>query len=904
MHRISSLAIAASLALFGTAAAGDRAVTLGGEAALSDALADRLPAGVERVGTGISSTPATQTWTTDEGTTLAWSDLLKDGSVKDSRAAQRLRKEYRADLLALAWVTKDEVKEFKAYGLKKRILEIQVRLVAAETGRVLFRKTLKHTSKFASDEDRSDALAEVFSKWSPTKAKAQFAKALDGFQPGAATGTVKLVVRPLTQAEYFQHRGRYLGLALLAGGKGKVWDEYDRTSKAMTIRVAKASSFDTYYRNLYHAVLVEEGFVAETFDLRSAEDGTTIELLRLPASTRRLVVFGLTPAQFHDKLAVYQSAVAAMDGTGEVKAQFIAGTTRRDPRLVVSFTYRGDLTAFEATLWASLKKGAQVPNRELVSIAGSAIVYRAGVGATEPRPLEVHFRNVGIELNKRIGGAIQSLVQGIGGDALTKTYDPARLRLTYRLNSPLSALDAEAKLWKAIQAAKPLADLAPDASRGRTVGFVYLEPKVAPPPRRMVIELQELSPQGVEDAGRVFVELLKSIPGVADLKHTYDEGTGVLKITFGFSGDTLYPVDSAIWTHARKLNGLKALALSSITADRAEYFLSGGRGASKRDPGLVVVLKTVGPQAQKFVATGFTALLDSLPGVRAVRAHYTARLRTATFQFAYTEDAAGFPMILDKALAAAASFKHVARGPSLGNRFEYFYYDHELTEPQVPSGSPAPTEVPTASAGGLAGLVESLDASVVIVFFKDGASSGHGTGFFVSKRGYVLTNAHVVPGGALSVQTYDGRRYGAQLVKKDNDLDLALLKLKHPRQDWPAVPIGDSGALKRGQPLLVIGTPLREEYDHSVATGILAGRDRHRGLIQITIPTYPGNSGSPLFDYQGNAVGVVVSVAMARKKQLVVEGNTVRETEANEAVENIGFAIPIQFAKPLLSLAE
>ena len=192
----------------------------------------------------------------------------------------------------------------------------------------------------------------------------------------------------------------------------------------------------------------------------------------------------------------------------------------------------------------------------------------------------------------------------------------------------------------------------------------------------------------------------------------------------------------------------------------------------------------------------------------------------------------------------------------------------------------------------------------MVTIVAKSAESGisHGSGFFVSQEGYILTAAHVVVGRSLVVKTYDGRFYEAQHIKTDRELDLALIKAISSTEKFTEVGIGDSSAVEKGDRILVIGTPISGEYEYTSVTGIISGIDRHRGLLQLSIPTYQGHSGSPVFDIQGRAIGVIIMVPMAMKAQLVAKESKPVLQETIQAAENIGLAVPINYAKGLLQM--
>lgn len=134
-----------------------------------------------------------------------------------------------------------------------------------------------------------------------------------------------------------------------------------------------------------------------------------------------------------------------------------------------------------------------------------------------------------------------------------------------------------------------------------------------------------------------------------------------------------------------------------------------------------------------------------------------------------------------------------------------------------------------------------------------------GSGFILSADGYILTNAHVIDHAAeVVVRLSDGRQLTARVVGSDRRSDLALLKIK--AHGLPAVKIADVGKLRVGQWVLAIGSPFG--FDSSVTSGIISAINRtldteqYVPFIQTDAAINPGNSGGPLFNMQGQVVGV------------------------------------------------
>lgn len=136
-----------------------------------------------------------------------------------------------------------------------------------------------------------------------------------------------------------------------------------------------------------------------------------------------------------------------------------------------------------------------------------------------------------------------------------------------------------------------------------------------------------------------------------------------------------------------------------------------------------------------------------------------------------------------------------------------------------------------------------------------------GSGFIISPDGYVLTNNHVVDGAdQVTVRLSDRRELDAKVVGTDAQYDIALLKLS--ASDLPVVSLGDSKKVKAGQWVVAIGSPFG--FDHSVTAGIISAVGRNFGgadqryvpFIQTDVPINRGNSGGPLFNLDGQVVGI------------------------------------------------
>ena len=167
-------------------------------------------------------------------------------------------------------------------------------------------------------------------------------------------------------------------------------------------------------------------------------------------------------------------------------------------------------------------------------------------------------------------------------------------------------------------------------------------------------------------------------------------------------------------------------------------------------------------------------------------------------------------------------------------------------------------------------MEQSMKASVTIK-----AADGHGSGFLVSNDGYILTNLHVVAGTEdLIVITNDSKSYSAKMIRKNENKDLALIKVDNAFEY--SFNISDQKNYKIGEDIFAIGTPNSIQLGQTLSKGIISGEriSEEEKFIQTDASVNSGNSGGPLINKNGELLGVVNS------KLLGI------------GVEGIGFAIP------------
>ncbi|WP_296660771.1 trypsin-like peptidase domain-containing protein [Paraburkholderia sp.] len=165
-----------------------------------------------------------------------------------------------------------------------------------------------------------------------------------------------------------------------------------------------------------------------------------------------------------------------------------------------------------------------------------------------------------------------------------------------------------------------------------------------------------------------------------------------------------------------------------------------------------------------------------------------------------------------------------------------------------------------------AGIVATYGPAVVHVEAKsegDDSGEGHsgalGTGFIVSPDGYILTNNHVVENAdQVTIKLTDGRKFGARVIGTDKAGDVAVLKIDG--SGFPTVKIGNPTNSRVGDWVVAIGSPYG--LDNTVTSGIISAKSRTLSddspthFIQTDVPVNPGNSGGPLFNLNGEVIGI------------------------------------------------
>jgi len=252
------------------------------------------------------------------------------------------------------------------------------------------------------------------------------------------------------------------------------------------------------------------------------------------------------------------------------------------------------------------------------------------------------------------------------------------------------------------------------------------------------------------------------------------------------------------------------------------------------------------------------AAVQSTPAIPAAQGRYAGGLP----DFASLADHYG-PAVVN--VAVVGKRQTVADVPGVSPNDPFFEFFRRFGQQQMPRNAPPP--------------------------------QGEGSGFIVSGDGYILTNAHVVADAdEVTVKTTDRREYPAKVVGVDEATDVAVLKIE--AKNLPTVQLGDPSKLRPGEWVVAIGSPFG--FENSVTAGIVSATSRampggnYTPFIQTDVAVNPGNSGGPLFNLNGEVVGInsqiysrtggymgvsfaiPIDVASGVKDQLIKSGHVTR----------------------------
>jgi len=203
---------------------------------------------------------------------------------------------------------------------------------------------------------------------------------------------------------------------------------------------------------------------------------------------------------------------------------------------------------------------------------------------------------------------------------------------------------------------------------------------------------------------------------------------------------------------------------------------------------------------------------------------------------------------------------------------------------------------PVAQQETLVSLYEHVNPGTVAIFTE----SGQGSGFVYDKAGHIITNFHVIEGASnVEVRFTSGYMAYGTVIGTDLDSDIAVVKVDAPAEELTPLPLGDSDSLKVGQTVIAIGNPFGLESTMTVGIISALGRtldSEHASpdgavfsagdIIQTDAAINPGNSGGPLFNLNGEVIGINRAI------------RTTNFTDTGEPINSgIGFAVSINIVK-------
>ncbi len=217
----------------------------------------------------------------------------------------------------------------------------------------------------------------------------------------------------------------------------------------------------------------------------------------------------------------------------------------------------------------------------------------------------------------------------------------------------------------------------------------------------------------------------------------------------------------------------------------------------------------------------------------------------------------------------------------------------QTTVPRAPLGDGTTLPLSPAPEGGALSLQEIYRANIASIVSVRGIETrgrSLGTGVVMAENGYIITNSHVIEGcSSVDVVLWDDRVYPALLVGRDEQTDLAVLKID--AQGLPVAAFGDSALLEVGDTVAAIGNPLGEDLKGTMTDGIISAINRDVNvdgrtmvLLQTNAALNSGNSGGALINEYGQVIGIT----------------NLKMQSYDDTVEGLGFAIPTATVKTVV----
>ncbi|GEM_PF-7114703 len=751
----------------------------------------------------------------------------------------------------------------------------------------------------ATDVDRAREGAEIAAVQSVLAGLSQKVKTrLAAAAPEARTITVAICRFPENEdtkrvaVRVYQHFAGLEGLSDFKRSQDKANERYEitfvtaRPAAELDAGFLAAVMDDPDFRLLAFGSCTEDRL--EYFFQRERDPEGTVLLEGLPAGLAR-----------KDGEA-FLRLVRGLPGVEQVERLY-DGMARR---LTIHVWRKGKVSDLAGALEEAL---AASPLRDAASLVGSEpagirFAYRLSGGV-----YAVELGNASEERYREQGWHVQGVLQGMDGVAdPTMTYRQEIDTVRIDFHSALPLFEVERRLWTSISATPGFEELAMGRSDESTIRYLFRGR--AGEPGKVVLSLTGASPE----QARAFNDLLQSTPGVTEVEKGVERDGAVTEFRLKYDG-TPFQLDAEIQRVAAATDGLATLAPGDFVANRPSYYFLSALGERMRAS---VRLRGLAPDRFDPAGLLFEQTVKGTEGVGDVKRVYDAGQRTLQLDLLVKGDIYRLDQAIWDALGkdGGAVKKRVcgdlalAPGMIAGNAVEYLLIppgEEGRAIGRLPGQPIPPIPLPGPGPNGSGGddveqVVKGLERSVVFLSVRTGEGDYLGTGFFVSDKGHLITNRHVVvPNGSvtgITIRTFDGKEFPGEIIKSDADLDLALVKAALPGPGaagaFLPVKIGDSETLQRGQLVVVIGHPRGLQF--SVTTGRVSRLDGDRGHVQIDASLHPGNSGGPIANANGEIVGVAVSTMAVVLSDSGGETTTVVQP-------GLSYIIPINFARELLA---
>jgi len=193
---------------------------------------------------------------TGEGSRISFSDLFHRKSFRNSSVLKQLKDEYAPKTVSLVWIESEDVKDYKAYGLKRSILKLRLRVIDAVSGRTISDKSISYKPKYKAEpkdeDDKIDArkatLAKALSEFDIDKVANSMSSYLDGSE--SMSNKFRVVVNKVKQKDYFDWKNKMFNF-MSPIGANNLRETYDKTNNVLTVRGDTGTNVSDFFQSVY-----------------------------------------------------------------------------------------------------------------------------------------------------------------------------------------------------------------------------------------------------------------------------------------------------------------------------------------------------------------------------------------------------------------------------------------------------------------------------------------------------------------------------------------------------------------------------------------------------------------------------------------------------------------------------